>query len=81
MKKCDEAAADVRIVSDPVVRPDVGIPEIVDAGTLGPKAQHVVVVVRENDAPARLHGADHRFHDAERIGNMLEDEARVREVE
>ena len=48
---------------------------------LRPQAQHIVIVVGEHDAPALLHRADHRFHDAKRIGNMLEDEARVRNVE
>jgi len=40
-----------------------------------------VVVVLQDDAPAGPYGADHVPHDLQRLADVLENEARVREIE
>src|SRR5882724_8006374 len=51
MQQRGQAPADQRVVAVPVVGADVGAPERVEPGRLGPEPKHLVVVVLQHDAP------------------------------
>ena len=81
MEQLDQPPPDIRIVAVPLVAADVGAPQVVEPGRLGPQAQHVVVVVLEHDAAADPDRSHHGPHHALGIRHVLENEARVGDVE
>src|SRR6185503_10268556 len=57
------------------------LPDLGQTGRFWPKTKHVVIVILEDDAPAGPHCANHPFYDLERFPDMLEEKARVGDVE
>ena len=80
VQEADQPAADVRVVSEPVVASDVGVPERMKPRRLGPEAKDVVVVIGQHDPASRADSTDHSPDDGQRVGDMLEQEPGVREV-
>jgi hypothetical protein len=63
------------------VGPDIGLPEPLELRIWGPDPEEIVIVVFKDDPAAGPEGPDHRPHDREGIGHMLQEEPRVRHVE
>src|SRR5438067_8542739 len=75
-----EAPPHDRIVSEAVVRARVRLPERTQPRRFGPDAEHVVIVVLQDDASARPHRTRHRAYDRKGIGHVFQDEPRMGEV-
>jgi hypothetical protein len=81
VQQVHQMASDERVLALALVRQVIGAPQIEQAGRLGPQAKDHVVVVLEDDAPAGPDRPDHLAHHREWIRDVLEHEARVRDVE
>jgi hypothetical protein len=77
----DEPAANEWIVAEVVIGPDIGLPQRHDARRFRPKSQKIVIIVCEDNSAARSNGTDHRGDNRQRIGYVLEQVARVRNIE
>ncbi len=73
--------ADGRVVYEPVVASDVGVPDRCESRGLGPEAKDVVVIIGQHDPPPGVYGMDHSPNDGQRVGDVLEQKTGVCDVE
>jgi hypothetical protein len=80
-EKANQSPSNVGVESEGTVRVDIPLPERIKPHDCGPEPQDIVVVVLEDDPAARPDSAKHLAHRGPGIGNMLEQEARMGNIE
>src|SRR5687768_10159544 len=81
MQQGHESASHDGVGAISIVATDIGAPEVRETRWFGPQAHELMIVVRKDDPPSGTNGPQHVAHDAERIADVLEHEARVSDVE